>query len=394
MRRRIRLAAPETAKRGAGDTCPRALGVPTLLCMNEEPHDTTADPVLFTHAPALLGRVPWIRLGRFPTPVDTIDVPGFGPLLVKRDDRCADGYAGNKVRKLEFLLADARYTGARRLITAGAAGSHHAFATAWHGRRLGLDVTLVLFPQPLTPHVTDMLLMDRAVGAELRWVRRMEAVPYGVWRARLAHRREAPRVIPPGGSNEVGTLGYVNAALELAAQIADGAVPRPSRVHVAAGTLGTAAGIALGLAWAGLDVPVIATRITSRIVTNERVLDSLIRRTTSLLREAGAAPPRYEDIRRLVEIRHDQIGTGYGRSTIHADAALATFRELGLQLDVTYTAKAAAAVLAEPSDSGVPLFWHTLSAFEPRHLLDDVAPDQLPREVADWLASQDAKPGV
>jgi 1-aminocyclopropane-1-carboxylate deaminase/D-cysteine desulfhydrase-like pyridoxal-dependent ACC family enzyme len=348
------------------------------------------EPALFRQAPALRGRVPWLPLGRFPTPVEDLDLPGFGRLLVKRDDRCADGYAGNKVRKLEFLLADARAAGARRLITAGAAGSHHALATAFHGRRHGFDVTLVLFPQPVTPHVADILLMDHAAGAELRWVARMEAVPYGVWRARFAHRHGAPRVIPPGGSSEVGTLGYVSAALELADQLRDGATVRPSRIHVAGGTLGTAAGIAIGLAWAGLRIPVIATRITSRIVTNERVLDRLLRRTTSLLRDAGAEPPAPADAASLVHIRHDQIGTGYGRTTPAADEALQRFRELGLDLDVTYTAKAAAGVLADPAaraDDAPPLFWHTLSAVEPRDLLPHATRADLPAPIAAFLAS-------
>jgi D-cysteine desulfhydrase len=346
-----------------------------------------AEPALFERAPRLRETLPWLSLGRFPTPVDTIDLPGAGPVLVKRDDCCAEGYAGNKVRKLEFLLAAARAAGAQRLITAGAAGSHHALATAYHGRRLGFDISLVLFPQPLTQHVREMLLLDHAVGAELRWARRMEAVPYAIWRARLAHREERPWVIAPGGSSEIGTLGYVSAALELAAQVGAGAVVRPSRIHVAAGTLGTAAGIALGLAWAGLEVPVIATRITARIVTNQRVLESLVRRTTTLLRGAGAAPPDPACALGLVELRHDQIGPGYGLATPQAEAALEQLAQLGLRLDVTYTAKAAAGLLAgvDAASSAPPLLWQTLSAIEPHELLHAVSADDLPEPFARYL---------
>jgi D-cysteine desulfhydrase len=349
--------------------------------------DHQLEPELFRRAPQLRESIPWLPLGRFPTPVDAIHLPGTGPVLVKRDDRCADGYAGNKVRKLEFLLAAARARGARRLITVGAAGSHHALATAYHGRRLGFAVSLVLFPQPLTAHVREILLLDHAMGAELCWARWMEAVPYAVWRARLAHRAQRPWVIAPGGSSEIGTLGYVSAALELAAQVEAGEAARPSRIHVAAGTLGTAAGIAIGLAWAGLELPVVATRITSRIVTNQRVLESLVRRTTTLLRRAGATPPDPAASLRLVELRHDQIGPGYGHATPQAEAALERLAALGLRLDVTYTAKAAAGLLAAAGAAGAPpLLWQTLSAIEPRELLAGVTEQDLPEPFARYIA--------
>jgi D-cysteine desulfhydrase len=357
--------------------------------MISDPVHVDDGPALFRRAPQLRRAVPWLRIGRFPTPVAEIDIPGKGTVLVKRDDECADGYAGNKIRKLEFLLADARAAGAKRLITAGAAGSHHAFATAYHGRRLGFDVSLVLFPQPLTQHVRDIMLLDFATGAELRWVRRMEAVPYGTWRARFAHRAEHPRVIPPGGSNEIGTLGYVSAALELAEQLREGALVHPSRIHVAAGTLGTAAGIAVGLAWAGLDIPIAAERITSRIVTNQRVLESLIRRTIELLRAAGADPPDAAAAIQLVEVRHQQIGRGYGHATLEAEAAQALLERAGLRLDATYTAKCAAGLLADGPSAAPPLLWQTLSAVEPRDL-PRVAPEELPEPFSSYLLGQAA----
>lgn len=351
---------------------------------------------LFERAPAL-GRKPGrIALGRFPTPVERHEVVSDGvriPLLVKRDDLCADGYAGNKVRKLEFLLADARSRGATRLITAGAAGSHHAFATAYHGIAQGFDASLVLFPQPLNEHVRHMLLLDASVGAELCWASRMETVPYGLWRARFRHRTERTCMVPPGGSNDVGTIGYINGGLELAAQIADGSVPRPSAVYVAAGTLGTVAGIAIGFAWAGLDVPVQAIRITSRLLTNERMLAQLARSTLQYLRTAGAAEvPALEDVLPRITLRHEHNGGGYGRPTPAGDDATAVFGQIGLQLDPTYTAKAAAALLADahgPASvartgaEALPLFWHTLSAVHPEPRPDAAA--ALPAPFARYL---------
>ncbi|HSJ31897.1 MAG TPA: pyridoxal-phosphate dependent enzyme [Longimicrobiales bacterium] len=376
------------------------------------PEATAAIP-LFERAPALVRSVPYNPIGTYPSPVERVELEDGGeriPILVKRDDTAAEGYAGNKVRKLEFILADARARGITRLITAGATGSHHAFATAYHGRRAGFEVSLVLFPQSLTPHVRQMLLLDAAVGAELLWASRMETVPYGLWRARFAHRREAVCTIPPGGSSDIGTLGYVNGGLELAAQIEAGTSPRPSSVHVAAGTLGTLAGIGIGLAWAGLDIPIVGTRITARLITNERTLAALVNATLARLRSAGAAGlPDAAVVLSHITLQHDQIGAGYGRSTAPGSHAADVFRAAGLQLDTTYTAKAAAGLLAHmraaagpgaaaaaamsSADTGVaarqggsvPLFWHTLSAVEPHGIADNLTAADLPAQFARYI---------
>lgn len=359
-----------------------------------EPTNAAADTLpLLERAPRLIQQVGHVPLGTYPTPLQPVEVAGRR-VLVKRDDLCAADYAGNKVRKLEFLLAEALNQGAGRIVTAGATGSHHAFATAWHGRRLGLQSTLVLFPQRLTPHVREMLLLMHATGAELRWVRRMEGVPFGLWRARLAHRATSPAAIPPGGSSAVGALGYVNAGLEVAAQMqAEGDVA--SAIHIAAGTLGTVAGLAIGLAWAGMPVPIQATRITSRLVTNERVLHGLVRDTLSLLQHSGARDlPDAGAAAALVQLRHDQIGTGYGHATPQAEQAEADFAAAGLHLDPTYTAKAAAALLHDSTQpaAGTPLFWHTLSAVTPAGLLDREAEllATLPAPFRDYLQRQAA----
>jgi D-cysteine desulfhydrase len=346
--------------------------------------DLAASLPLFRRAPVLSGRIPWIPLGTWPTTLEWHEVAGI-PLLVKRDDLCAEGYAGNKVRKLEFLLAEAGAVGAGRVITAGATGSHHALATAYHARRVGLPASLVLFPQRITAHVRDVLLMQAGTGAELRWVRRMEAVPLGLWWARRSRRRDRPFVIPPGGSSTTGAMGYVNAGLELAEQLPGMAPPRPSRIHVAAGTLGTVAGLAVGLAWAGVDVRISATRITASVVTNERVLTGLVKGTVERLRSAGAAVPDADAALRLVELRHDQIGTGYGHPTPAAEEAAALFADAGLLLDGTYTAKAAAGLLAAAAGGGCPLFWHTLSAREPAGLLEAGGRARLPAPFARYL---------
>jgi 1-aminocyclopropane-1-carboxylate deaminase/D-cysteine desulfhydrase-like pyridoxal-dependent ACC family enzyme len=330
-----------------------------------------ADLRLFERFPALRSTLPREPLATLPTPITpvSLDVAGRNvPLLIKRDDLTGEPYGGNKIRKLEFLLADARRQGARRLITAGAFGSHHALATTIYGRRLGFDVSCVLFPQHRTPHVRDILRMIAAHGAELRFTRRLEGVPFALLRARWAHRHERACVVPPGGSSPLGTLGYVEAGLELDAQMRAGECDVPSAIYVAAGTLGTAAGLAIGLAIAGRAIPVFATRITAAIVTNTRVLEKLVRGTLALLEGAGAAVPDAATVLAPVRIEHGQVGAGYGRETEAGRAAHDAFAAAGLRLDPTYTAKAAAALLAAPTarGGGRPLFWLTLSRHEPR----------------------------
>ena len=335
-----------------------------------------AEPALARFCPHGAARLPRISLGRFPTPVTELEHAGRAPVWVKRDDLTAPVYGGNKVRKLEFLLAEAERRGARRVITAGAMGSHHALATTLYATGRGLDVSLVLFPQTCTPHVREVLLMNHALGAELRFVGRMEAVPAGLWRARFAHRGARPVVIPPGGSDALGAIGYVNAALELAEQVAAGDVPEPDEIFVAAGTLGTVAGLAVGLELAGMKSRIAAVRITSPLVTNVRVLRSLIRGTARVLARAGF--PAADAARSLGRVRlvHDQIGAGYGRVTPAAATAAERFESFGLDLDETYTGKAAAALLAalDGAAGRTRLYWHTLSAAAPLHLLQMDSP--------------------
>jgi D-cysteine desulfhydrase len=340
----------------------------------------TPTALLFERYPQA-SRIPHVPLAVLPTPVERLEL--LPNLWIKRDDLTSPHYGGNKVRKLEFILAHARTRGATRLITAGAAGSHHALATTVFGRRLGFDVTLVLFPQPLTDHVRQILLTDHALGAELRFTRQMTLVPTAVTAARLGYWRERVQVIAPGGSDPIGTLGYVNAALELGVQIEEGALPEPDLILVAAGTMGTAAGLAIGLTLLGARGRVVGTRITSRLVTNERALQRLIRDTCKLLGAHGIRVDSSAAIGR-VRLSHDQVGPGYGRSTPAAEAAHALFAALNLELDPTYTAKAAADLLqthARAPDERA-LYWHTLSSSLPRA---DAASRPLPAQFRAYL---------
>ncbi len=321
--------------------------------------------------PGLADRIPRIALVDAPTPVERVLGPqpsAFqGELWVKRDDLTAAAYGGNKVRKLEYLLADAREQGAGRLITAGAFGSHHVLATTTYGRAQGFAVTAILYPQQITEHVTEALLAIRGLGATLRYCPKMVLLPATSWLTRLLARRDRPYAIPAGGSNAVGSMGYVDAGLELAEQVEAGAVPAPDFIYVAAGTLGTVAGMALGLAMAGLETRIVGVKIVPDFVASERVLKGLVDGLLARLGSAGVPVPPAEEALDRVELRGGYLGGGYGQPTEAGAEATRRFADAGLQLDPTYTAKTAAAMLDElqRTPGGVHLFWHTLSAVSP-----------------------------
>ncbi len=191
--------------------------------------------------PAHLPRVPLTTL---PTPVEPLErlahASGIASLWIKRDDVSGTLYGGNKPRKLELLLGAARARGRRRVLTFGAIGTHHGLATAVCARAAGLDTTLVLVPQPVTPHVQRCLLLLHGCGAELHLAngvldaaRRALAI---LARGRL--RGEPLELIPTGGTSSLGALGYVNAGLELAEQVRGGLLPEPAAIFVALGSGG------------------------------------------------------------------------------------------------------------------------------------------------------------
>ncbi|HVY62611.1 MAG TPA: pyridoxal-phosphate dependent enzyme [Planctomycetota bacterium] len=326
---------------------------------------TRERPLLFQRLPALRERIAWMPLAAgLPTPVEPLRAFDLPRLFVKRDDRTSPLYGGNKVRKLEWLLADARRRGARAVMTGGAWGSHHALATALFAREAGLRATLYLWPQPRTPHVDEILAADRASGARILRTLSPALIPWGRLRARiacLAAGEGLPYSVPMGGSDALGTLGYVEAGLEVAAQVEAGLLPPPDAVLVAAGTCGTLAGLVVGLGLAGFSAPrVVGVRVVPAFIASEARVRSLVSGALALLglREGlGCELPRFE-------ILGDQLGRGYGHETPAAVEARDAARVAGLETDTTYTAKALAGVRVFASTperrEKVLLYVHTL----------------------------------
>lgn len=327
-----------------------------------------------------LAMVPHVPLAR-PTAVEPLRglvAELGGELWVKRDDRTSDRYGGNKVRKLEFLLGDARRQDAKALVTAGAWGSHHVLATSLFGQQWGFEVHAVMVPQPRNEHVDENLRVDLAVGAQLHPVRSWPAVVPTMRALMLSldASGKAPYRVAYGGSSSVGALGYVETGLEIAAQIDAGECPEPEAIYCAMGSGGTAAGLAIGLAAAGLTTRVRAVRVTPRLVCNRATVATLVANTVRRIRkQARSFPAVVRAAISAIEIDHDHVGAGYGAADPRAQEATRLAARDDLHLDPTYTARAFARFTADARHASRPLmFLHTLSRADLSPLLEGAPP--------------------
>jgi D-cysteine desulfhydrase len=237
---------------------------------------------LLERFPTLGKRLPRMRLASLPTPVREVAVQldsGERKLSVKYDDQTGVIYGGNKVRKLEYIFPRARDKKCGRLATFGAVGSNSALATALYARQAGFDCTCFLMHQAKTEQIPATLNMHIQNGTELvryggAYNKRVQTLRDNLW-GRHAW------VIPMGGSSWRGTVGFVAAGLELAEQVAAGEIPRPDRIYVGTGTMGTAVGMALGLAIAEFDTEVHAVRASVTEITNEHLMQNLADKTVN-----------------------------------------------------------------------------------------------------------------
>lgn len=290
--------------------------------------------------------LPLAGIANLPTPLETAPegaVAGIGSLRFKRDDLTSATYGGNKVRKLDFLLGAALAEGRQAVLTLGAYGSNHALATAVHARALGLEPHAVLWPQAPGPYAPRTLLAHAALGTVIHlagdWSGEREA-EQAIAALRDRDGQE-PYAAPMGGSAPLGAVGYVNAALE----IVDGGAP--DVVYAASGTLGTAVGLAVGFAAAGVRTRVEAVRVTPAAVHNDGIADALIRETSALLHGLDATFPVLSRREVALTIREEFFEPGYGVVTPQTLEAVEYAAGLGLTLETTYTGKAFSALLGD-----------------------------------------------
>jgi D-cysteine desulfhydrase len=304
--------------------------------------------------PQLRGALPRADLHVRETPVERWELGGAS-MLVKRDDLTTPTLGGNKARALELLLAGVGPD--EVLLTVGSTGSTHALAVAHFGAHLGSRTEVITWPQ----EEHDVSL---ATASRLRAIARVsESSSPAAAMVRATVRRLLRRVrwIPAGGSSPLGALGHAAAALELADQLARERAPAPDILVVPLGSGGTAAGLLVGLALAGLPTRVLGVRVVPRVVANRRRVLSLARRTAALFGERAGVPAPDIDAAQFT-VEQEQYGGAYARET----RASRTSQELvlardGPALEGTYSAKAFAAALAHARAAPAKrvLYWLT-----------------------------------
>lgn len=275
-------------------------------------------------------------------------------LWVKRDDLNTDQCGGNKARALQFLLGEVHP--GTSLVTVGGEGSTHVLATATHGTTLGMATHACRWRHEMNPVARRVseAIATRCVAAPLLRSPALALLAAG-WR----QVRHGDHWIPFGGTSPLGMQGHVEAALELADQVAAGDLPAPARIYVAYGTGGTAAGLALGFALAQMPTTVVAVRCGPSLGHEAWWMRRLVRRAA----DAASLPA---DVGRtlLVAIDHAAYAGAYGRPKPEAvKVAGQVHGSHDVLLDDTYAAKACYAAISAGARDGPPLlFWHTFDA--------------------------------
>ncbi len=355
-----------------------------------------ADAALFEYLPALRGRLPYLSLGRWPTPLEPLKLAPLAgrEVLVKREDLSAAAYGGNKIRTLETLLADALQKGCRRVWSTGAYGSNHALASAIHSNGLALKSAALLFPQPATRSAAENLELLYSLGVEVRALRSIVSFPFSLAALFARSRARADYIMLPGGAVPLGALGHVGAAFELAVQVRESGAPWPRHLVIACGSTCTAAGLLCGLVLArGLDLwpselpRIHAVRVTPWPVTAAGRIVGLAWRTGKLVHSLGGpAGASTRVLRELLRVHGRYLGWGYGRPTQAGMRVMSEYgAEAGFPFETTYTSKSMAGLLdLMPELEGTVVYWATKSSSaQPK--LDVSRLSAAPVHVRRWL---------
>ena len=296
-----------------------------------------------------LSRFPRLQFAHLPTPLEHMprltELLGGPQLWVKRDDCTGLAGGGNKTRKLEFLMGQALKEGADTIITQGATQSNHARQTAAIAAKCGLHCELILEDRVGTENAdynfNGNVLLDHIVGAELHYTAAgtdmngaMEALAN-----RLEQQGRKCFIIPGGGSNPTGALGYVNAALELAQQANDMGLTIDCLVH-ATGSAGTQAGLVAGMVGARADIPVLGIGVRAPDAIQHTNVLKLANATSEYM--GLGAIVKADDVR----VNCSYVGDGYGLSTSASIEAIEMLaRTEGILLDPVYSAKGMAGLI-------------------------------------------------
>jgi L-cysteate sulfo-lyase len=297
-----------------------------------------------------LSRFPRLHLAHLPTPLEPMprisEHLGGPSLWIKRDDCTGLSSGGNKTRKLEFLMADAVERGADTIITQGATQSNHARQSCAAAARLGLESHILL--EDRTGYHDEAyayngnVLLDQLHGAtiSLRPAGSDMNAEMELLAQRLRDDGRKPYVIPGGGSNETGALGYVNAAFEMTHQANERSLRIDHLVH-ATGSAGTQAGLVVGMQAMNSGIPVYGVSVRAPKAKQEENVFGLAQRTLDFMGLAQSLVPRDS-----VVANSDYVGDGYGLPTdsmVEAVKMLAHYE--GILLDPVYSGKGFAGLI-------------------------------------------------
>lgn len=311
----------------------------------------------------LLANLPRVSLANLPTPLEKLTRLSAAQrdieLWIKRDDLTGLATGGNKTRKLEFLIADAIEQGADCVITAGGAQSNHCRQTAAAAARHGLACHVVLGGEPTPP--LGNLLLDQLLGAHVHWVKNSDRnTKMQTLAAELKQKGHSPYVIPVGGSNAIGAVGYAVAFHELVEQLAGQGV-EIDRVVFPTSSGGTQAGMVLGAKQVGFT-----GRITAISVDQSPDDKSFLEEVCQVAN--GAAQLMGSDITLGVcdfEMEYGYLGGGYGVvGDLERDAVRLLAQTEGILVGPVYSGRAFGALVdmirtGQVSPGEKVLFWHT-----------------------------------
>jgi len=292
---------------------------------------------------------PRVRLAHLPTPLEPMERLanhlGGPELYIKRDDCTGLATGGNKTRKLEFLVADALRQGADMILTAGAVQSNHVRQAAAAAARAGLGCHALLEREvpceKSSYRKSGNVLLDGLLGCRLDYCRRGTDLPSAMRATAQALRAQGrkPYIVPIGGSNAVGSLGYVQCANEIEEQCRVRGVGVTRLVH-ATGSGGTQAGLLAGFREAGPELEVIGISVSADRAVQRRKVRRLTSELWELMGLDDPLPPS------AVHVRDEFVGEGYGQPTdAMLEAVQLCARLEGILLDPVYSGKAMAGLI-------------------------------------------------
>lgn len=340
--------------------------------------------------------LPWVSIGEFPTKVHKLEKVGehlnYKDIWIKRDDKTSSKYGGNKVRKLEFVIGAALKKGKKWILTYGGIGSNQVLAMTIHSKSFGIKTIGILKYQPITQHVLNNLYLMTYFGTHISYASSSLMATLKTYWHILTKR--SVYVAPVGASNELGTIGFVDAMFELKRQIEKGEAPMPRNIFVPVGSSGTYAGLLLGKKLLNLDVNIVGVKVAASKRTQPSFIVKLANKALNVLRQYSKDVPNVKVTENDVIILSDYLGEGYGAPTKEGLDAIALLeRTEGIKLEPVYTGKTFAALIdyAKRGEEGPLLFWNTYNSVDFSNILKNFSIDALPNPIRKIIEKETKK---